>query len=157
MSTFSVHQWTDLDAGLAELRRVTRGPIVILTGDPARLHHFWLTDYAPEVLDVEAGRYPGAHRLSTALGSATTVRAVPIPLDCVDGFNEAYYGRPEALLDPDARLSCSAWSFVGTDVVDRFTAHLRRDLDDGTWDARHGHLRTRPTFDGALILVVGNG
>jgi hypothetical protein len=26
MSTFSVHQWKDLDAGLRELRRVTRGP-----------------------------------------------------------------------------------------------------------------------------------
>src|SRR6266498_2266875 len=102
-----------------------------------------------------AGSYEPADRLTAALGGgAVTVHQVPIPLDCVDGFNEAYYGRPEALLDPDARLSCSAWSFVGPDVVDRFTTDLRRDLDDGTWDARHGHLRTQPTFDGSLILVI---
>lgn len=154
MTTFSVHQWADLEAGLAELRRVTRGPIAILTGDPALLRRFWLDEYAPEVLDTEARRYPSVNRLTDALGGAATVHSVPIPLDCVDGFNEAYYGRPEGLLDPDARLSCSAWSFVGADVVDRFTTNLRRDLDDGTWDARYGHLRTQPTFDGSLILVV---
>ena len=34
MATFTVHQWPDLEAGLAEVRRVTVGPIVIMTGDP---------------------------------------------------------------------------------------------------------------------------
>jgi len=154
MTTFSVHQWPDLDARLAEIRRVTRGPIVILTGDPTRLRRFWLDEYAPEVLDTEARRYPSVYRLTTALDGTATVHPVPIPLDCVDGFNEAYYGRPEALLDPDVRLSCSAWSFVGQDVVDRFTSHLRRDLDEGTWDTKYGYLRTQPTFDGSLILLV---
>jgi hypothetical protein len=33
-------------------------------------------------------------------------------------------------------------------------ARLRADLADGTWDARHGHLRTQPSFDGPLRLVV---
>ena len=51
MTTFSVHQWGDLQAGLRELRRVTRGPVVILTCDPQLLHRFWLTSYAPEVID----------------------------------------------------------------------------------------------------------
>ena len=79
---------------------------------------------------------------------------VPVPLDCTDGFNEAYYGRPEALLDPAARLSCSAWSFAGPEVQDRFTRELTRDLADGRWDRRHGHLRTKPALDGSLILVT---
>jgi hypothetical protein len=79
---------------------------------------------------------------------------VPVPLDCTDGFNEAYYGRPEALLDPAARLSCSAWSFVGAAVHDRFCRDLGRDLADGTWDDRHGRLRSLPAFDGSLILVT---
>src|ERR1700760_901282 len=34
MSTFSVHQWQDLDAGLRELRRVTKGPVLIMTCEP---------------------------------------------------------------------------------------------------------------------------
>jgi SAM-dependent methyltransferase len=154
MTTFSVHQWPSLTAGLREVRRVTRGPIVILTGDPTRLRGFWLNEYAPEVLDTEARRYPSVEALATALGTEVTTTVVPVPLDCTDGFNEAYYGRPEMLLDPAARRSCSAWSFVDSEVIDRFTGDLSRDLADGTWDRRRGHLRTQPTFDGSLILVT---
>ncbi len=165
MTTFSVHQWSDPGAGLRELRRVTRGPVVVLTCDPDRLDQFWLTGYAPEVIDTEARRYPPVRTLAEALAGAggmvsaaragsIAVATVPIPLDCTDGFNEAYYGRPEALLDPAARRSCSAWSFVGPEVHDRFTRDLQDDLADGTWDRRHGQLRSQPTFDGSLILVT---
>jgi hypothetical protein len=45
MATFSVHQWTYLSEGLAELRRVTRGPVVLLTCDPSRVTQFWLYHY----------------------------------------------------------------------------------------------------------------
>ncbi|WP_104479455.1 methyltransferase domain-containing protein [Actinokineospora auranticolor] len=154
MTTFSVHQWGDLDAGLRELRRVTRGPVVVLTGDPDLLHRFWLTDYARDVIDVEAGRYPSRARLAAGLGGRASTELVPIPLDCVDGFNEAYYGRPESLLDPAARLACSAWSFLSDDAVARFTDHLGRDLADGSWDERFGHLRTQPAYEGSLVLLT---
>jgi ubiquinone/menaquinone biosynthesis C-methylase UbiE len=51
MTTFSVHQWSNLRAGPEEMRRVTRGPVVILTCDPDLVRTFWLYEYAPEVLD----------------------------------------------------------------------------------------------------------
>ena len=31
MTLFSVHQWSDAEAGLREMRRVTRGPVTVLT------------------------------------------------------------------------------------------------------------------------------
>jgi SAM-dependent methyltransferase len=155
MATFTVHQWRNLEAGLHEVRRVTRGPVVILSCDPAELNRFWLVDYAPEVLQTEARRYPAPADIARALGGAVEVRALPVPLDCTDGFGEAYYGRPEALLDPGARLSNSAWSFVGPEVEPRFERELRRDLDSGAWDSRYGALRTQPEFDGSLRLIVG--
>jgi len=155
MGTFTVHQWSDLAAGLRELRRVTRGPVVILTCDPAALDRFWLTEYAPEVISTEGSRYPEPRMIAEHLGGDVAITPVPIPLDCTDGFSEAYYGRPEALLDPGARLANSAWSFVGADVESRFARTLRADLDSGEWDARHGSLRTRPAFDGSLRLIVG--
>jgi SAM-dependent methyltransferase len=154
MATFSVHQWTDLSAGLRELRRVTRGPVVILSCDPAALDRFWLVDYAPEVISTEARRYPQPTVIAHELGGTTGIIDVPIPLDCTDGFGEAYYGRPEALLDPGARLANSAWSFVDDDVVRRFEHSLSSDLASGAWDARHGALRTQPEFDGSLRLIV---
>jgi SAM-dependent methyltransferase len=155
MATFSVHQWPDLEAGLANMRRVTRGPVVILTCDPARLETFWLNDYAPEVLSTEARRYPAIDRIADALDGSVEVRIVEVPLDCTDGFNQAYYGRPEVLLDPQARAANSAWSFVEDDAVQRFVRDLSRDLDSGLWDEKYGYLRTQPTFDGALRLVIG--
>ncbi|MFJ8016105.1 class I SAM-dependent methyltransferase [Streptomyces sp. NPDC096339] len=153
MTLFSVHQWSDVRAGLREMRRVTRGPVVILTCDPALVRDFWLYRYAPEVLDTEARRYPAVEELGAALGGTCTVRSVPIPLDCTDGFNEAYYGRPEVLLEPAARQACSAWSFVDDGVRERFDKSLRHDLRSGAWDEEFGHLRSRPSYEGSLVIV----
>jgi hypothetical protein len=156
MATFSVHQWSDLEAGLGEMRRVTCGPVVILSCDPSALDRFWLHAYAPEVTAIEAARYPPVARVVAGLGGRASILSVPIPLDCSDGFNEAYYGRPERLLDPGARLACSGWSFVGAAVADRFVETLRRDIGNGTWDKLYGHLRTQAEFDGPLRLIIGH-
>lgn len=153
MTLFSVHQWSDVEAGLHEMRRVTRGPVAVLTCDPARVRDFWLYEYAPDVLDTEARRYPPLDRLTAALGGTTTIQPVPIPLDCTDGFNEAYYGRPEMLLDPAARQACSAWSFVDDRARQDFDTSLRRALGSGAWDEAFGHLRSRPSYNGSLVLL----
>ncbi|AKF11024.1 class I SAM-dependent methyltransferase [Sandaracinus amylolyticus] len=153
MATFTVHQWSDLRAGLAEMRRVTRGPVLVLSCDPSALDRFWLARYAPEVIATEARRYPAIDTLVQMLGACDVI-SVPIPLDCTDGFGEAFYGRPERLLDPDVRRAQSAWSFVEPDAIDRAVRTLAHDLEHGIWDAEHGALRTAPTFDGSLRLVV---
>ncbi len=156
MATYTVHQWADLKAGLAEMRRGTRGPVVVLSCDPQALDRFWLHAYCPEVTAIEAARYPSIADIQAGLGGAQ-VRPVPIPLDCKDGFNEAYYGRPERLLKDGARLACSGWSFVPPEAVTRFKTDLARDLADGTWDHRYGALRTQPQFNGPLRLIVAQG
>jgi len=156
MATFTIHQWTDLERGLAEMRRVTRGPVIILTCDPHLVQRFWLNDYAPEVLATEARRYPSLSRIRDALGGTVREDNVPIPCDCTDGFNEAYYGRPERLLEDGARLACSAWSFVSAELRDRYVDHLRRDLAAGAWDSRYGHLRSTEVYDGSLRLIVAS-
>ncbi|AUG75635.1 ubiquinone biosynthesis protein [Kitasatospora sp. MMS16-BH015] len=153
MTTFSVHQWSDVRAGLRELRRVTRGPVVVLTCDPALVREFWLYEYAPLVLDTEARRYPAVAELAEALGGEVTVEPVVIPADCTDGFNEAYFARPERLLDPGARQACSAWSFVEPQVREEYTERLAEAIASGAWDERHGALRDLPGYDGSLVLV----
>jgi SAM-dependent methyltransferase len=152
MATVTVHQWPDQEAGLRELRRVSRGPVVVLTFDGAALDRLWLAEYAPEVMAAEARRYPAIDDVVTILGRAT-VEPVPVPLDCRDGFTEAYYGRPELFLDPAVRRAQSAWSFVAPDVVDAGMARLAADLASGAWDARHGALRRQAEFVGALRLI----
>ena len=154
MATFSVHQWANLDTGLIEMRRVTKGPVAILSCDPDLVQTFWLNSYAPGVLAAEARRYPSLHRIGTLLGGKADIRSVPIPLNCRDGFNEAYYGRPERLLEDGARLSCSAWSFVESETSRGYVDHLRNHLASGAWEARYGGLRSQPTFNGSLRLVL---
>ena len=77
----------------------------------------------------------------------------PIPHDCVDGFLGAYWRRPHAYLDPGVRGAISAFSKIHG--VDAGLARLRRDLADGTWERRHGHLALRSELDlGYRLLVV---
>jgi SAM-dependent methyltransferase len=155
MACVTVHQWSDVAAGLAELRRVTRGPVVLLTFDPAAMDRIWLNEYVPAVIASERRRFPTIEALRAGLGGRVEVRDVPIPRDCQDGFIEAYYARPEGLLDPEVRASQSAWTFVEPAVVERGLARLRADLASGAWDRSYGVLREAPEFAGSLRLVVG--
>jgi SAM-dependent methyltransferase len=154
MATVTVHQWRDLVRGLAELRRVARGPVVVLTFDGPAVQRFWLSDYVPEWGELESSRYPDPERIAGLLGGTASVTGIPIPLDCSDGFIEAFYGRPEALLDPSVRGAQSAWSFVAPDAVAAGVERLRGSLVSGEWDRRLGHLRTQEHYDGALRLVT---
>ncbi len=155
MATVTVHQWSDLEKGLSEMRRVTRGNIVLLVCDPELMSDYWLSDYIPEVREIEASRFPSIERIRVALGGEVQVLPVPVPLDCSDGFNEAYYGRPEMFLNEKARLACSSWSLVPKAAVERFVDNLSADLASGNWDKKYGHYRSQPFFDGPLRLVVG--
>ncbi len=154
MATVTVHQWRDAQAGLREMRRVARGPVVVLTFDGDALDRFWLADYVPELIEAERRRYPDIEVIGATLGDGTTVCAVPVARDCLDGFTEAYFARPEAFLDEATRRSQSAWGFVDTAVEERFVEQLRIDLASGAWDARYGDLRNQDVFEGALRLVV---
>ena len=154
MAISTVHQWSDLAKGLREMRRVTRGPVVVVTSDPHEFRAFWLNDYAPEVLATEARRCPDIGIISQCLGGTSEVSVVPIPFDCRDGFNEAYYGRPERLLDEGARLSCSSWSFPEAATVERYVQNLDHALRSGEWDEKYGKLRSQPWYSGTLRLIV---
>jgi SAM-dependent methyltransferase len=154
MAMVTVHQWTNPDRGLTELRRVSRGPVVVLTFDGDALDEFWLARYVPELIEAERRRYPPITHILDVLGGQSAVTKVPIPADCVDGFTEAFYARPERFLDPAVRQSQSAWGFVSPEVEQRAVDRLRRDLESGEWDRRYGTLRRTPTYHGSLRIIV---
>jgi hypothetical protein len=157
MATVTVHQWRDLGRGLAELRRVTRGPIAILCFDAAAAgERLWIAEYLPELIAIMRNRDPAIERITALLGGCSEVIDVPVPIDCTDGFIDAYYARPEALLDPAVRRSQSTWNFIDEAVVARFVDQLTSDLDSGAWDRRFGHLRTQPFLDASLRLIVNH-
>jgi len=154
MAMVTVHHWPHLQQGLQEIRRVTKEQMIIMTFDPDALHLFWNAQYFPELIEVERQRYPTIETLTRILGGNCEVQSIPIPLDCVDGFQEAYYGRPEAFLQPQVRKSQSAWGFLQPGVEERLVQSLADELHSGEWDRKYGHYRTQSEFTGALRLIV---
>jgi SAM-dependent methyltransferase len=154
MASITVHQWPDVVAGLREMRRVTRGPVVILTFDPVPAD-WWLPDYIPELFEVERQRMPPLQTIADALGGHVEIRPVPIPADSTDRLMQALFARPEQALDPEVRRATSAWSFVDPAIVDAFVRRLRGDLESGAFDAEYGRFRELDEFDGGMRLVIG--
>jgi SAM-dependent methyltransferase len=154
MSIFSIHQWKDLSKGLAEMRRVTLGKVILMSCLPDKVCDYWLYQYAPSVLEIEAKRFPTKDEIEDGLNQKVNLIQVPIPLNCSDGFNEAYYGRPEYLLNKNARQSCSSWSFVDKNLSDEYVCNLKSDIESGKWDVKYGNLRKTNFYLGSLYLFV---
>ena len=152
----TIHHWPDMKKGLLELKRVARDKVIIMTFDPDSLDRFWNAHYFPEVIAVEKQRYPTIPFITDALGAGCSVWEVPVPLHCVDGFQEAFYGRPEAFLNDEVRKAQSAWGFIPASTQAVIVKRLADDLASGEWDRRYGFYRTQPSFTCALRLVICN-
>jgi SAM-dependent methyltransferase len=153
MACVTIHHWEPPAAGLAELRRVARGPVVVFTFDLEALPQ-WQKDYFREAWELERPRFGPIADVAAALGGSTRIERIPTPGDCSDGFFEAFWRRPEAILDPDVRGAQSVWGLLGPGVEERIVERLRDGLASGAWDAEHGHLRALDAIDGALRLVI---
>ena len=154
MAVLTVHHWSDWRAGAAELRRVARDRVVVLTFDPAWTRALWLVDeYLPELAEIDLPRFPTPEQLLEALGGGE-LRTVPISHDCRDGFLGAYWRRPERYLDPGAQQAISALAMLGPAVRERGLNALERDLESGAWLARHADLTDRMALDLGYRLVI---
>jgi SAM-dependent methyltransferase len=153
MACVTIHHWDPQDAGLAELRRVARGPVVVFTFELDALPP-WQLDLFREGVEAERPRFRTTAEVAADLGGRTRVELIPTPADCTDGFFEAYWNRPEVLLDPDVRAGQSVWKHLDPGVEEEIVERLRAELESGAWDRDHGHLRALDSFDGALRLVI---
>jgi SAM-dependent methyltransferase len=157
MAVITVHHWDDgRERGVRELRRVTRGPVVIVTFDAQVCGRMWLpADYLPEVAELDRQIFPGIDELRAWLGGTTRVHTVPVPADTPDWTFGAFWAHPERVLDPAARAATSGFARMEPEVVTRAVAAVDEDLRSGAWDQRHGHLRSLAELDVGLRVVVG--
>ena len=154
LAVLTLHHWADRPAVLAELRRVARRRVVLVTWDPAHGGEFWLiAEYFPEILALDRPRFPSVGSIERSLGP---VRAIPVlvPHDCRDGFLGAFWRRAEAYLDPDVRGAISAFAQLDPEHVRRGVKRLADDLRSGRWEAQHGALRQRESLDLGYRLIV---
>lgn len=155
MAIMTVHHWPDLHRGLAELRRVARKQVVF-TWDPTHRPELWLLEeYLPEIREMDHARFTPVTEVADAL-DAHTVTPFPIPHDFTDGFQCAYWRRPECSLDPAIRQASSTFAQLPPSVVEPAIARLRADVASGTWHRRHADLLDRQSMDyGYRLLIAG--
>lgn len=154
LAILTIHHWTSIADGVAELKRVANLRVVILTCDPECDNRFWLAShYLPEIIDLDRRQLPTIEQLAALLGEVE-IREVPIPQDCKDGFQGAFWQKPEAYLDARIRRGISTFAKLPADTVDRGLTRLSDDLRSGRWEKLFGHLRTLDSIDLGYRLII---
>ena len=153
LAVLTAHHWADLGAGLAEMRRVSRERIVIVTFDPEALGDLWIArDYFPEMLTLKRRSGATSGELTKLLTDAT-IEPIPVPRDCTDQFFAALWARPEKLFDEEIVKPMWVWQSISEEARRGGRDRLRADLESGAWEQRFGHLRALPSLDVGLRLV----
>jgi ubiquinone/menaquinone biosynthesis C-methylase UbiE len=157
--TLAAHHFASLEEAAREMQRVCpEGPLVFFTMDPRVGEQTWFEDYFPEIARKDLSLFPAlanvAETVSHATGRSAAIHEFPLPRDLVDQFMYAPWSRPETYLDPTFRANTSGFANADPDSVNRRLATLNRDLASGAWDARHGSLRARDTYDAGFRFIA---
>jgi SAM-dependent methyltransferase len=153
LAILTVHHWSDRRAGLAEMKRVARQRVVVLTWDPAH-EGFWLVrDYFPEIIALDRRIFPALADFEDVLGPVD-VQVVPVPYDCVDGFLGAYWRRPAEYLDAGVRSAISSFARIGDAAPG--LARLREDIHSGVWARRNADVAGIQELDIGYRLIVAS-
>jgi SAM-dependent methyltransferase len=154
LAVLTMHHWSDWRAGVAELRRVTRQRIALLTFDPAYIASYWLVrDYLPQIAVQDEARFPPLEVVAEALGNAE-IAPVPIAQDCTDGFLCAWWQRPLAYCEPGVRANISSFAVLDPVTVGEALGRLERDVADGSWAERNAGLLDQDEADFGYRLLV---
>jgi SAM-dependent methyltransferase len=154
LAVLTVHHWTDRNRGFAEMRRVARRRVVVLTWDQDLFERFWLIgEYFPGIRDHDRARAVAISDIVRELGESQVI-PVPVPHDCIDGFIGAFWQRPDAYLDPRVRSGISVFDALSPDDCAEGLERLATDIRSGKWQERHRHLLALNELDLGYRLVV---
>ncbi len=153
LAVLTMHHWHDVEAGLAELARVSHRQVVFFF-ESLHTHDFWALDYFPEARELPSEADPPGEAILARTLRLREIRPVLVPADCADGFGAAYWARPEAYTDPVVQAGMSWLALLPAAVRQRGSTQLAADLASGIWEQRYGHLRHQDTFDGGYRIAI---
>ena len=156
LAVLTVHHWTDVAAGIGQMRRVARRRLVFFTCRPELFTQFWLLrEYLPEAAATDAQMAVPVHELTAAAPEAEShIVPVPVPHDCIDGFAAAYWRRPHAYLDPHIRAGISMLAKTDPDALAPGLARLKEDIHTGRWHQTHAELLECEALDVGYCTVT---
>ncbi len=153
MAVLTVHHWPERQRGMAEMARVARRRIVLVTFDPAALHRLWIVrDYFPAIGALHRERVSTVE-LAAALPAAS-LEPLPVRRECSDLFFAALWGRPELLFDDQVVGPMWVWDQLSAEQRREGRARLAADLKSGAWAQRNADLDGVQELDVGLRLVV---
>ena len=153
MGVLTIHHWRDRARGLTEMGRVARDRVVLFLRDPQAARSWWLHEYFPATARLVADRETRLTEIAAVLGDLDVI-PVPIPADCTDGFEAAYWRRPSAYLDPERWPSMSALAMIADADREHGMRRLRADLGNGEWRRRWGSLLGLDELDLGYRVVI---
>lgn len=155
LAILTLHHWTDLVAGIAEMLRIATHRLVVLTWDADVMgEKFWLlSDYLPEARAADAALAVPAELLASLLPDPVST-PVLVPHDCSDGFAGAFWRRPAAYLDPAVRTGMSLFNLTDSGAVEAGLARLEADLRSGGWHRDYATLLDLTELDVGYRLIT---
>lgn len=158
MAILTVHHWTDIAAGVAEMIRVARRRVIVFTWDHTIFSQFWLLrDYLPAAAETDARLAVPITTLSSLLGeSRVSIVPIPVPHDCLDGFGGAYWYRPHIYLEATAQDGMSLFAMTPKSQLQDGLFRLRSDLTTGAWQLRHADLLRSTHLDLGYRLLIAD-
>lgn len=156
LAMFTIHHWTDREAGLLEMARVSRRQVALVY-EASLTMTFWLAEYFPGMVSwTSPAVQPPSSEWMSGFVAVKETRPLWIPRDCIDGFTGCYWNRPEQYLDPEVQAGMSTLARLSEADRATGTERLRKAITSGEWDERHGHLRDRDQFDIGYRLAICN-
>jgi len=148
----AAHHFTSLPDAIREMGRIVgAGSVLWLTFDPRAGTSPWLADYFPDIW-AEAHRvFPVLHSVCnlfwTYAGRRVEIETWLVPQDLRDCFLAAGWRNPAIYLEASMRAGMSAFALADQERVNRGLRRLERDVSDGSWQRRYGHLLEQDAID----------
>lgn len=138
LATFTLHHWTDLNNGFAEMQRVLKpgGSMVILTSEPGQTARYWLAEYFPNMIADSVKWLPSLNNIVEAAQDAGfgtyKTEIYNVQPDLRDLFLYAGKHNPAIYLRPEVRKGISSFSVLSNAAeVEEGLKKLEADIETG--------------------------
>jgi ubiquinone/menaquinone biosynthesis C-methylase UbiE len=138
IAVLTIHHWSDLNIGFAELNRVLKnnGRIVIFTSTPIQMKGYWLNHYFPKMVNDSIIQMPSFEKVKSAMNRVgfeiLATEKYFVKPDLQDHFLYCGKERPELYLNEEVRKGISSFSALANQQeVEKGLMKLRKDIDTG--------------------------
>ncbi|NVK27792.1 MAG: class I SAM-dependent methyltransferase [Flavobacteriia bacterium] len=141
LATLTLHHWSDLDQGMAEVGRVIKqgGNLVIFTSYPEQTAAYWLKHYFPQMIAKSAETLPERSSIMAAASNAGFTLHSEVPYnvapDLQDLFLNSGKHNPELYFNEGVRRGISSFALAENRAeVESGLERLRADIDGGQFE-----------------------